>query len=126
MARLENGCTGTPRVSIHFQRIPGSTPFTFIRTLTLSFEYESPYGAIHSEWKVVENQATWKVTVPPNATALLSPRATNAMSISFKGVSVENSELHTDPSGRVELQAGSYTFTATVREPASGSGGTLH
>ncbi len=90
---------------------------------SLTLDYESPYGTIHSEWTVVGNQATWKVTVPPNATGLLSPRATNTASISFKGAPVERSELHSDSFGRFELPAGSYTFIVTLRKPASASGG---
>lgn len=89
----------------------------------LTLDDESPYGAIHSEWNVEGNQATWKVTVSPNATALLSPRATNAESISFKGAPVESSELRTDSLGRLELPASSYTFIARLRKPASGSNG---
>ena len=40
---------------------------------SLILDYESSFGIIHSEWNVQENQATWKVTVPPNATALYRP-----------------------------------------------------
>jgi len=90
---------------------------------SLRLDYDSPYGAIHSEWNVRGNQATWRVTVPPNSTALLSPWATNAASISFKGAPLERSEFHADSSGRFELPAGSYTFFATLRKPASASGG---
>jgi alpha-L-rhamnosidase len=85
---------------------------------SVSLDYESPYGTIHSEWNVLRDQATWKIMVPPNTTAVLSPRSTNATSILFKGVPVEHSELHTDTSGRVEFPAGSYTFTATLKNPA--------
>jgi alpha-L-rhamnosidase len=90
---------------------------------SLILDYESSFGIIHSEWNVQENQATWKVTVPPNATALLSPRATNAASISFKGVPLENSEFHTDSSGRFELPAGSYVFVAKLAKPSSDASG---
>jgi len=90
---------------------------------SLTLDYESPYGAIQSQWSVQGNQATWKVTIPPNATALLSPRATNAASIPFKGAPLEMSEFHADSSGRFELPAGSYTLIATLRKPASGRGG---
>src|SRR5215831_554827 len=69
---------------------------------SLSLDYESPYGTIHSEWSVMGNQATWKVMVPPNATGLLSPRATNTTSISFKGMPLEGSGLHTDTFGQYE------------------------
>ena len=93
------------------------------RLRSLILDYESSFGIIHSEWNVQENQATWKVTVPPNATALLSPRATNAASISFKGVPLENSEFHTDSSGRFELPAGSYVFVAKLGKPLSDTGG---
>ena len=91
---------------------------------SLTLDYESPYGAIQSQWSVQGNQATWKVTIPPNATALISPRATNAASITFKGLPLEMSEFHADSSGRFELPAGSYTLIATLRKPASGRGGT--
>ena len=91
----------------------------------LSFDDESAYGAIHSEWTVQGSQATWKVTIPPNATAVLSPHATNAASFHLKGVPLERSELHTDSSGRFELPAGSYTFTATLTSPGSASSGSM-
>jgi alpha-L-rhamnosidase len=90
---------------------------------SLTLDYESPYGTIHSEWTVVGNQGTWKVTVPPNATGLLSPRATNTSSISFKGTPVERSDLRSDSFGRFELPAGSYTFIVTLKKPASRSSG---
>ena len=91
------------------------------RLRSLSLDYESPYGTIHSEWNVQRDQATWKVTVPPNTTAILPPRSTNATSILFQGAPVERSELHIDTSGRVELPAGSYTFTATLKKPVPGT-----
>ena len=93
---------------------------------SLTLDYESPYGPIQSQWSVQGNQATWKVTIPPNATALLAPRATNAASISFKGAPLEMSEFHADSSGRFELPAGSYTLIATLRKPVSGRGGAQH
>jgi alpha-L-rhamnosidase len=84
----------------------------------LSVDYESPYGTVHSEWTVLGDQATWNVTLPPNTTALLSPHSTNATSILFKGAPVQHSTLKADASGRVELPAGSYTFTATLKNHA--------
>jgi alpha-L-rhamnosidase len=91
---------------------------------SLLLDYESPFGTIHSEWNVQGNQATWKVTVPPNATALLSPRATNAVSITFKGLALEKSEFHADSSGRFELPSGSYSFVAVLGKSSSDASGT--
>ncbi len=42
----------------------------------LSFDYDSKFGTIHSDWKVDGTQVTWHVTIPPNTTALFAPEKT--------------------------------------------------
>ncbi len=39
---------------------------------SVDFSYESSYGTIHSAWTVSGKQATWSLTIPPNATGRLA------------------------------------------------------
>lgn len=83
----------------------------------LSFDYDSAYGTIHSDWVVTGTHARWKVTVPPNTTATLRTSATNATSFILNGVSLEKSgAVHGGAlAGDYVLPAGTYAFTATVK-----------
>ena len=72
----------------------------------LTFDYDSRYGTIHSDWKVVGSKVMWHLTVPPNTTAHFVPSATNASEYSLDGVAI---------SGDISLAAGSYVFTATMK-----------
>ena len=82
----------------------------------LNFDYDSAYGTIHSDWIVQGDRATWKVTVPPNTSAVLSTAATNASSFVLDGVALgHSSRVHAgDAVGDFSLPAGSYTFTARL------------
>lgn len=83
----------------------------------LNFDYDSSYGTIHSGWTVEGDSVTWKVTVPPNSTAVLSTVATNASSFMLDGVALEqSSKVHAGAAaGEFALSAGSYTFTAHLK-----------
>jgi alpha-L-rhamnosidase len=84
----------------------------------LSFDYDSPYGPIHSDWRIDGGHATWNVTVPPNATAFFSPSQTNASSYLLDGAPLADSKkLHVTDTDTFELPAGSYTFTTTLNKP---------
>ena len=84
----------------------------------LNFDYDSAYGTIQSDWTVQGDHATWKVTVPPNTTAVLSTAATNASSFQLEGVALDQStRVHAGAAtGEFTLPAGSYTFTATLKQ----------
>ena len=83
----------------------------------LNFDYDSAYGTIHSEWNSQGGRATWKITVPPNTTAMLSTNDSNASSFMLDGEPLEHSsKVGADPtSGDFKLAAGTYTLTATLR-----------
>ena len=39
---------------------------------SVSFDYDSPYGTIHSEWKITGSTAVWHLTLPANTQGKLS------------------------------------------------------
>lgn len=84
----------------------------------LNFAYDSTYGTVYSDWIMQGDHVTWKVTVPPNATALLSTKNSNASGFQLDGAPVDQSpKLHGGATaGEFTLPAGSYTFTATVMQ----------
>jgi alpha-L-rhamnosidase len=84
----------------------------------VSFDYDSAYGAIHSDWKVSGKTADWHVTIPANTTAWLPLSAKQAATYTIEGVSLPASKLakastRAGQSG-FELPAGSYTFTVAL------------
>jgi alpha-L-rhamnosidase len=82
----------------------------------LKFDYMSTYGAIHSEWEVRGQNATWSIVVPPNTTAMLPVDSSNAMGFLLDGVPLAKSaKLHMTGPGEFELPAGTYKFTATLK-----------
>ena len=83
----------------------------------LNFDYDSAYGTIHSDWTVQGDRATWKVTLPPNTSAVLSTATTNASSFQLDGVALEqSSKIHAASApGEFTLPAGTYTFTAKLK-----------
>jgi alpha-L-rhamnosidase len=87
----------------------------------LDFEYDSPYGAIKSSWKVTEGNVVWSLVVPPNTMARLPLAATNATGFTLDGAALDHNPKVV-PAGRdvYDLPAGSYTFKATVSS-ASGT-----
>lgn len=81
----------------------------------LSFDYDSRYGTIHSDWHIEGGRATWKVIVPPNATARLDPSETNASSFLLDGAPLRASrKLYATATDTFTIPAGTYTFTATL------------
>ncbi|HWA95985.1 MAG TPA: family 78 glycoside hydrolase catalytic domain [Terracidiphilus sp.] len=76
----------------------------------VDFTYPSSYGVIKSAWTVTGNKAEWKVTIPANTTAEISAREVarwNLVGSSSSGIAKSADGL--------KLEAGSYTFSATLK-----------
>ena len=84
----------------------------------LDFAYDSPLGTIHSAWSVAGDQVTWKLTVPPNATAMLATGSSNASDFQLDGAAIDHSSrVHAGSApGEFQLGAGAYTFSATLEQ----------
>lgn len=83
---------------------------------SLSLDYASVYGSIHSDWAVKGTTAVWHLTIPANTTAWLSKA--EAGKYKLEGVSLAESKLtkaamHGQQDG-FELAAGSYSFTVNL------------
>jgi alpha-L-rhamnosidase len=78
---------------------------------SIAFDYESSYGAIHSDWTMQGKAATWHVNIPANTTGWLGP---DAAKYKLDGVALnENRQLKAatrDGQEGFEVPAGSYTF----------------
>jgi alpha-L-rhamnosidase len=84
----------------------------------IDFSYDSPYGRIHSSWKVDGKTAVWHLSVPPNTTAELplSPDQGKRYSINGKPLS-ESSEIRASASGArnvYRFPPGMYTLTVPL------------
>jgi alpha-L-rhamnosidase len=84
----------------------------------LNFSYESRYGTIRSEWVVVGNKATWKLTIPANSSGRL-PAAIAEGRLTLDGKALAgNPRVHVDHNGgetEYEIAAGSYLLEATLQ-----------
>jgi alpha-L-rhamnosidase len=84
----------------------------------LSFDYDSGYGPIHSDWTVAGNAATWHVTIPANATGLLPVDDALAATYTLDDVPLSRSpQAHkTNRNGQsgYALAPGKYTIIARV------------
>ena len=87
----------------------------------LEFDYDSAQGTVHSAWAVAGTNVTWHVTIPPNTTAMLATRATNAREFAVDGAAIAGSAAvkAAGSAGEYVLPAGSYVITAKV---AGGAG----
>jgi alpha-L-rhamnosidase len=84
----------------------------------LDFIYDSAYGPIHSQWSVAGKKATWKITIPPNATGRLELTADEAKAYQLDGMPIwKNGNVKPigSGSGLFELAAGSYEFEVALR-----------
>jgi alpha-L-rhamnosidase len=84
----------------------------------IAFDYQSAYGAIHSDWKVDGATAEWHVTLPANTTGWLPLSADEPGNYKLDGVSIAESKLamaetRAGASG-FELAPGSYLFTVQL------------
>jgi alpha-L-rhamnosidase len=83
----------------------------------LSFDYDSAYGRIHSDWTATGATAVWHVTIPANTDGWLPMSAEEAAKYKLDGAALgENSRVKADmrhgQSGFV-LEPGSYGFEVT-------------
>jgi alpha-L-rhamnosidase len=82
---------------------------------SIAFDYNSSYGAIHSDWTVQGGKATWHVTIPANTTGWL---AGDTGKYKMGGVPLsDNHQVKTatrDGQQGFELPAGSYTFEVAL------------
>jgi alpha-L-rhamnosidase len=77
----------------------------------LAFDYDSPYGPIHSDWTTSGSAATWHVTIPANTTGWWP--------LSLKAAAKYQRNPHVKSSARdgqngLELAPGSYTFEVAI------------
>ena len=80
----------------------------------LSFDYDSVYGPIHSDWTVAGGAAVWHVTIPANTTGWLPLSGVEAAKYKLDGAALEGNgmvraETRDGENGFV-LQPGSYGF----------------
>jgi alpha-L-rhamnosidase len=77
----------------------------------LSFDYDSAYGPIHSDWTVTGSTAEWHVTIPANTTGWW-PLSLKAAARYQKNPHVKESTR--DGQTGLELTPGSYTFEVAI------------
>ncbi len=79
----------------------------------IDLSYDSPYGRIHSAWKVDGKTAVWNLTIPPNATAELPLKAGETERYLVNGKPLAQSkDVSTSGNPSVyRLAAGTYTLT---------------
>jgi alpha-L-rhamnosidase len=80
----------------------------------LSFDYDSVYGTIHSDWTVTGATAVWHVTIPANTTGWLAVSGAEAAKYKLDGAALEGiarvrAETRGGQSG-FALEPGSYTL----------------
>jgi alpha-L-rhamnosidase len=83
----------------------------------VSFDYDSSYGPIHSDWTVQGKTAIWHVTIPANTTGWLDLETGDALGYKLDGKSLDEAKssfitrtTRYNHNG-YELAPGSYTFT---------------
>jgi alpha-L-rhamnosidase len=80
----------------------------------LSFEYDSAYGPIHSDWTVTGATAAWHVTIAANTEGWLPLNAEQAAKVKLDGAALSGNrhvkaETRGGKSGFV-LEPGNYAF----------------
>jgi alpha-L-rhamnosidase len=90
-------------------------PVFDVRLGNISFDYESAYGPIHSDWTVKASTATWHVIVPANTMGWLPLSAADSSKYKLDGASLSanNRVRAATKEGQTgfELAPGSYSFT---------------
>ncbi len=88
------------------------------RLHSLSLDYQSVYGAIHSDWRVAGGEISWHLTIPPNTSGVFRPKQTNAASYLMQGHPLRaDSRVHKLSEDEYELAPGSYTLTGRLSSP---------
>jgi len=88
------------------------------RLHNVSFDYDSAYGPIHSDWTVKGTTAQWHVSIPANTTGWLELKPDDAGKYMLDGVPLtiilaEKINMH-GRHGGFELAPGTYTFTVAL------------
>ena len=60
---------------------------------SVSFDYASPYGEIHSDWTASDRTAQWRLTLPANTTGRLMLNAGEAARYKLEGAPLAESKL---------------------------------
>jgi alpha-L-rhamnosidase len=85
---------------------------------SLDFSYDSSYGTIHSAWTVTGNQATWDLTIPPNASGHLPLSQEQLQKFKLNGQLLTQSKLRAlQANGEgiaFEIPAGTYQFEVAM------------
>jgi alpha-L-rhamnosidase len=86
---------------------------------SISFDYASAYGPIHSDWKFNGGTAEWHVTIPANTTGWLPLSQKEAAKYKLDGVRLAQSKLATAATRNgqtgFEIVPGSYTFLVALQ-----------
>ncbi len=84
----------------------------------VNFDYDSSYGAIHSDWTVRGTTAEWHVNLPANTTGWLALDAAEVVRYKLEGTPLTKSKLAKavmrDGQSGFELAAGSYSFAVNM------------
>ena len=84
---------------------------------SVDFNYDSSYGPIRSAWSVNGKNASWSITIPPNATGRLKLTPDEMKSYRIDGKPIaKNAEVRSSENARdvIELPAGSYRFEVAL------------
>jgi alpha-L-rhamnosidase len=80
----------------------------------VSFDYESSYGRIHSDWKSIDGDYVWHVTIPANATGWLPMSFDETVGWKLNGTALNSNPLTPAESREGKtgfvIEAGTYTF----------------
>jgi len=91
----------------------------------IAFDYQSPMGPIHSDWKVTGNKAEWHVTLPANTTGWLPLSAPEAAHYKMDGLPINQNPKakfgSRDGKTGIELRPGSYNFEVELNPVATAS-----
>jgi len=106
----------TDKVAVGFKKIL-MKPFFPAELNHVKASHKSPYGEIRSEWKKEANTLFWKISIPPNSSALVSIPALSSDQVTEGGQKVELSEgikLLDVNEGFVNLEVGSGDYEFKV------------
>jgi alpha-L-rhamnosidase len=82
---------------------------------SLSLDYASVYGAIHSAWQAAGEQISWNVTIPPNTSGIFYPEQTNAGSYLIEGHPLEaDPRVYKLSDDAYQFAPGTYTLTGRL------------
>jgi alpha-L-rhamnosidase len=106
----------TDKKDVGFKKII-MKPFFPAELSYVKASHRSPYGEIRSEWKKDASRISWKISIPPNSSALISLPALSTDQVTEGGQKVELSEgikLLGIKDGYVNLEVGSGNYQFKV------------